>query len=66
MDFSTILYEVENNILTITLNRPDVLNAFTHGHSSLFHSSKNWLCIFSSGNCTGSLLQLFPASGSWD
>jgi len=28
MAFSTILYEVEDNILTITLNRPDRLNAF--------------------------------------
>lgn len=28
MSFNTILYEVEDNILTITLNRPDSLNAF--------------------------------------
>ena len=28
MSFETLLYEIENNILTITLNRPDKLNAF--------------------------------------
>ncbi len=28
MSYSTILYEVDENILTITLNRPDILNAF--------------------------------------
>ena len=28
MSFDVLLYEVENNILTITLNRPDKLNAF--------------------------------------
>jgi enoyl-CoA hydratase/carnithine racemase len=28
MSFDALLYEVENNILTITLNRPDKLNAF--------------------------------------
>ncbi len=29
MKFETILYEIENKILTITLNRPERLNAFT-------------------------------------
>lgn len=29
MTFSTIRHEINNNILTITLNRPDQLNAFT-------------------------------------
>jgi enoyl-CoA hydratase/carnithine racemase len=29
MNYETIKYEVENNILTLTLNRPDKLNAFT-------------------------------------
>src|SRR3954447_5356636 len=29
MDYETIRYEVENHVLTITLHRPDRLNAFT-------------------------------------
>ena len=28
MTYETVLYEIEENILTITLNRPDRLNAF--------------------------------------
>ena len=31
MDFDNILYEVEDSILTITLNRPERLNAFSGG-----------------------------------
>ena len=29
MKYETIKYEVESNILTLTLNRPEKLNAFT-------------------------------------
>ena len=29
MFYNTILYQIENNILTITLNRPEHMNAFT-------------------------------------
>ena len=29
MKFDSILYEVEDSILTITLNRPEILNAFS-------------------------------------
>ena len=29
MGYNTILYEVAENILTLSLNRPDQLNAFT-------------------------------------
>ena len=28
MEYSTILYNLEETILTITLNRPELLNAF--------------------------------------
>ncbi len=30
VSYSTILYEIEESILTITLNRPDALNAFNN------------------------------------
>ncbi len=30
MEYKTILYDVKDQVLTITLNRPDRLNAFTH------------------------------------
>ena len=29
MSFNSLLYEIDDNILTITLNRPDRMNAFT-------------------------------------
>ncbi len=31
MDYKEILYEVDNRVATITLNRPETLNAFTDG-----------------------------------
>src|SRR5437899_5720797 len=30
MDFSTLLFEIDSGVATVTLNRPDVLNSFDH------------------------------------
>jgi len=39
MDYEAIIYEVEDNILTITLNRPERLNAFNGQMSSEIHNA---------------------------
>ncbi|HAT25500.1 MAG TPA: enoyl-CoA hydratase [Gammaproteobacteria bacterium] len=39
MDYEAIIYEVEDNILTITLNRPERLNAFNGQMSSEVHNA---------------------------
>ncbi len=39
MDYAAIIYEVEDNILTITLNRPERLNAFNGEMSSEIHNA---------------------------
>ena len=39
MDYEAIIYEVEDNILTITLNRPERLNAFNGQMSSEIHDA---------------------------
>ena len=39
MNYEAIIYEVEDNILTITLNRPERLNAFNGQMSSEIHSA---------------------------
>ena len=41
MDYESIIYEVEDNILTITLNRPERLNAFNGEMSAEVHSALN-------------------------
>ena len=39
MDYEAIIYEVEDNILTITLNRPERMNAFNDQMSSEIHNA---------------------------
>ena len=39
MDYEAIIYEVEDNILTITLNRPERMNAFNGQMSSEIHNA---------------------------